>query len=232
MTLSASDWTAVLLTFKLALVSAFFLIIIAIPLALLLTRLPRFFKSIVVSLLTLPIVLPPTVLGFYLLSIMSPSGWLGTIATKMNIERLNFSFTGLVIASMVYSIPFAVQPIYQAFISINPAEKALARVMGLSPLKRLLLVSLPQAKMGVLIGFMMSFAHTLGEFGVVLMVGGNIEGISRVVSIQIYDHVESLQWQSAHQLSLFMLITSFMIILLMFLFSKTWGNTTKNAISF
>lgn len=232
MTLSASDWTAVLLTFKLALVSAFFLIIIAIPLALLLARLPRFFKSIVVSLLTLPIVLPPTVLGFYLLSIMSPSGWLGAIATKMNIERLNFSFTGLVIASMVYSIPFAVQPIYQAFISINPAEKALARVMGLSPLKRLLLVSLPQAKMGVLMGFMMSFAHTLGEFGVVLMVGGNIEGISRVVSIQIYDHVESLQWQSAHQLSLFMLITSFMIILLMFLFSKTWGNTTKNAISF
>ncbi len=218
--LSASDITALFLTLKLALVTTFVLMVVSIAIAYWLANTKSMAKQPVLAIVALPMVLPPTVIGFYVLLMLGSDGWVGQLGHALGFKSLNFTFTGIVIASVIYSLPFGVQPIQIAFESIDKTQYDVAQAMGANRLHRFWSVTLPQSRLGLLTAAMMVFAHTLGEFGVVLMVGGNIPGVSRVVSIQIYDHVESLNYASAHQLSWVMLGLSFAILLAMYLLPK------------
>jgi molybdate transport system permease protein len=206
------DWTAIWLTMRLAAVTSIVLVLFGVPLAhwLATTRWPgRVFMEAIVA---LPLVLPPTVLGFYVLVALGPRGPLGPWLAAIAGHPLPFSFAGLVIASVLYSLPFAVQPFTAAFRSIDRQLVEVAWATGGSPLRTFFRVTVPLAWPGLLAGFVLSFAHTLGEFGVVLMVGGNIPGVTRTVSISIYDAVQALDYASAANTSLFLLITSFAVL--------------------
>ena len=212
---SSDDWSAILLTQKLASATTAILLLLGIPLAWWLARSRHPGSAVVGTLVTLPLVLPPTVLGFYLLVLMGEQGPLGRLTTALGWGLLPFSFSGLLIASVLYSLPFAVQPLQQAFKAIGERPLEVAATLRASPLDTFFSVVLPLARPGVLTAAVMSFAHTVGEFGVVLMIGGNIPGTTRVVSVQIFDHVEALEYPQAHWLAGGMLLFSFVVLLVL-----------------
>lgn len=211
-----SDLGPLLLSLKLAGLTTAILLFAATPLAWWLVHTRSRLKAPVQALVALPIVLPPTVLGFYFLVFLSPNSTLGGLWVEASGSSLTFSFTGLVLASIVYSLPFAVQPLLSAFAALGRREYEAAQTLGASRLDAFVSVVLPLALPGFLGAAVLSFAHTLGEFGVVLMVGGNIPGETRTVSIAIYDHVESLDYAAAHTLSLILLAASFTVLLALF----------------
>ncbi|MEM7278430.1 MAG: molybdate ABC transporter permease subunit [Pseudomonadota bacterium] len=211
--MSPADIDALLTTLKLAVVSVAILLLVATPLAWWLSQTKRSFARIIEALVAMPLVLPPTVLGFYLLVLMGPQGVLGSWWVSLTGSTLSFSFAGLVIASCVHSLPFVVQPLQSAFESIGQAPLRAAHSLGASPRDTFLSVVLPMARRGYITAAVLSFAHTLGEFGVLLMVGGNIPGQTRVVSVAIYEHVEALDYASANQLSLILIAVSFTVLL-------------------
>lgn len=208
------------LTIKLAAVTTIVLLILGTPLAWWLARTQAWYKEVVGAVVTLPIVLPPTVLGFYLLVVMSPHS---PLTTLLGGRSFAFSFEGLVIGSVIYSLPFVVNPIRNAFEAVGNRPLEVAATLRASPLDTFFTVAVPLARPGFLTGAVLGFAHTIGEFGVVLMIGGSIPGETKVLSIAIFDYVETLQWGKAHVLSAGMLVFSFLVILLMMLAEKRLG---------
>lgn len=211
--LAELDWQPLLLSLQLALVTTLCLFVVGLPLAWWLAFGRRRYTLWIDAIVALPLVLPPTVLGFYLLVLLGPAGLLGKFWLQLSEHSLSFSFTGLVIASCCYSLPFVVQPLRDAFAAMGREPMAVAASLGAGVLDRFITVALPMAYRGVLTAAVLGFAHTLGEFGVVLMVGGNIPGETRVVSIAIYDHVETLDYSQAHLLSMVLLILSFLMLI-------------------
>ncbi len=210
--LTMINWTPILLTFRLALVTTTLLLVVSLPLAYWLAHTRSRLKPIAETLVSMPLVLPPTVLGFYLLLALSPQYALGSALDSIGL-RLIFSFEGLVIASMLYSLPFMVQPIQAGFSNLPASLTEAAYTMGKSKLTTLWRVLLPNLRPSLLTGVVLAFAHTIGEFGVVLMIGGNIPGKTKVASIAIYDEVEALNYAAANAYSLFLLVVSFLILL-------------------
>lgn len=196
--------------------------ILATPIAWWLAQTSSRWKPAVQATVALPIVLPPTVLGFYLLIVLGPAGAIGGWWVELTGSALTFSFTGLVIASCLYSLPFAVQPLVAAFESLGQRNLEAAWTLGASRMDAFFSVALPLSARGYLAAIVLSFAHTLGEFGVVLMVGGNIPGETRVISIAIYDQVESLNYSAAHQLSALLLVVAFVALFAMFFINRRW----------
>lgn len=207
--LSQSDFTAFVITLELAALSTVLLLLLATPLAWWLARSTSRITVFIEALIALPLVLPPTVLGFYLLLLMAPDGLLGRFS-------LAFSFEGLILGSMIYSLPFVVQPLQNSFASIGQRPLDVAATLGASAFDRFISVVLPMAKNGFLSAAVLGFAHTIGEFGVVLMIGGNIPGETQLASIAIYEHVEALDYASAHLLSALLLATSFVLLLMVY----------------
>jgi len=218
---SAADLSAIWLTFKLAVVVTFILLLVGTPLAWWLARTGSWWKGPVGAVIALPIVLPPTVIGFYLLVAMGPSGPLGFLTQALGIGLLPFTFAGLVIASVFYSLPFVVQPLQNAFESIPERALETAATLRASALDTFFSVVLPLARPGLLTASVLGFAHTVGEFGVVLMIGGNIPDKTRVVSVQIYDHVEAMEYASAHWLSAGMVVFAFVVLLALYTLNPT-----------
>lgn len=212
---------AVVLTLKLAGLTTVILLLLGTPLAWWLARTRSWAKGPVGALVALPIVLPPTVLGFYLLVTMGPNGPVGRLTEALGIGLLPFTFAGLVVGSVFYSLPFVVQPLQNAFEAIGDRPLEVAATLRASPLDCFLTVVLPLARPGYLTATVMGFAHTVGEFGVVLMIGGNIPDQTRVVSVQIYDHVEALEYTQAHWLAGGMVVFSFGVLLALYLFNPT-----------
>ncbi len=206
-------WPAIALTLQLASLSSALLLIIATPIAWWLSQTSSAWRKPIAALITLPLVLPPTVLGFYILIVLGPKGWIGELTQSLGLGVLSFSFTGLLIGSLIFSLPFAVQPIQYAFEAIGKRPLEVAATLRAGPLDAFFSVALPLAKPGLLTATVLSFAHTVGEFGVVLMIGGNIPGQTRVVSTQIYGYVESMAYEEAHLLSAGMLVFSFLVLL-------------------
>ena len=213
MFLAPADLQAIWLTVRLAAIVTAILLLVGTPVAWWLARTRSWAKGPLGALVALPLVLPPSVLGFYLLLTMGPNGPLGWLTTKLGVGQLPFTFWGLVLASVFYSLPFMVQPLQNSFEAIGDRPLQVAATLGASPLNAFFTVALPLAKPGFLTASIMTFAHTVGEFGVVLMIGGNIPGVTRVASVQIYDHVEALEYGQAHQLAAIMLIFSFLVLL-------------------
>jgi len=207
------DLAAIGLTLRLAALTTLLLLLLALPLAWWLASSPSRWRAPMEGLIALPLVLPPTVLGFYLLVLMGPDGPLGRFTQSMGWGLLSFTFTGLLIGSVVYSLPFAVQPLRDAFEAAGQRPLEVAQTLGATPLQAFLTVALPLARPGLLTAAVLSFAHTIGEFGVVLMIGGNIPGRTQVVSTQIYGHVEAMDYASAHTLAAVLLAFSFLILL-------------------
>jgi len=216
MLLDPADLQAIWLTIRLALVVTMILLLVGTPVAWWLARTRSWAKGPLGALVALPLVLPPSVMGFYLLLTMGPNGPLGWLTTKLGVSPLPFTFWGLVLASVFYSLPFMVQPLQNTFEAIGERPLQVAATLGASPLNAFFSVALPLAKPGFLTASIMTFAHTVGEFGVVLMIGGNIPGVSRVASVQIYDHVEALEYGQAHRLAAVLLIFSFLVLLGMY----------------
>jgi molybdate transport system permease protein len=216
-----SDLAAVWLTLKLATVVTLILLLIGTPIAWWLARTPSRWKGPVGAVVALPIVLPPTVLGFYLLLVMGPNGPVGHFTQWAGIGLLPFTFWGLVVASVFYSLPFVVQPIQNAFEAIGDRPLEAAATLRASPLDAFFSVAVPLAKPGFFTATILGFAHTVGEFGVVLMIGGNIPEKTRVVSVQIYDHVEALEYGQAHWLAGAMVVFSFLVLLALYTLNPT-----------
>jgi len=215
MNLDNSDLAAVGLTLRLAGVTTGVLLLIGTPLAWWLARTRSRLKAAVGAVVALPLVLPPTVLGFYLLVAMGPQGPVGQLTQALGIGLLPFTFTGLVVASVLYSMPFVVQPLQQAFEAIDEATLDAAATLRAGPLDRFFSVVVPLARPGFLTASVLGFAHTVGEFGVVLMIGGNIPGRTRTAAVQIYDHVEALRYGQAHALAGGLIAFSFLTVLLL-----------------
>lgn len=213
MMLDSQDLTALILTLKLAGLSTIILLTVGTPVAWWLSRSRWRFKFLIEAMIALPLVLPPTVLGFYLLVTLGPNGPIGGLVAAMGGPGLVFTFTGLVIGSVFYSMPFVIQPLQNAFTAVGQRPLEVAATLRASPLDRFFSVVVPMAKPGFITAAVLGFAHTLGEFGVVLMIGGNIPGETQVVSIAIYDHVESLEYGQAHWLSASLLILSFILLI-------------------
>ncbi len=211
--MTADAWQAVTLTLKLAALTSLLLLLLATPLAWWLSQTRSWWRSPISALVTLPLVLPPTVLGFYILVLLGPHGWIGQVTQAVGLGVLSFSFTGLLIGSIIFSLPFAVQPIQYAFEAIGRRPMEVAATLRARPLDAFFAVALPLAKPGLLTATVLSFAHTVGEFGVVLMIGGNIPGKTRVVSTQIYGHVEAMEYTQAHWLAGGMAIFSFAVLI-------------------
>ncbi len=211
------------LSVQLALVTTIVLILIGAPVAWWLSQTQTRWKPAIQAVVAMPIVLPPTVLGFYLLILLGPDGAIGGWWVQLTGSALTFSFTGLVIASCIYSLPFAVQPMQTAFESLPRQYLERAWTLGASRLDAFFSIAVPLSVRGFVSGIVLSFAHTLGEFGVVLMVGGNIPGETRVVSIAIYDHVETLNYTAAHTMSLVLLAFAFVILFGMFAINRRWS---------
>lgn len=216
---SDANLTAIILTLKLATIVTLLLLLIGTPLAWWLSRSKSWIRGPVSALVSLPIVLPPSVIGFYMLLAMGPQGPIGAFTEAIGIGLLPFTFPGLVLASVFYSLPFTVQPIQNAFESIGERPLEMAAVLRAGPWDRFFSVAVPLALPGFITGSILGFAHTLGEFGVVLMIGGNIPGVTQVISVQIYDHVEALDYADAHALSAFMLAFSFLILWALYSFN-------------
>jgi len=221
----AELWPPIWLTLKLATVTTAVLLILGTPVAWWLARSRARWKEAVAAIVALPLVLPPTVLGFYLLIALGPDGPGGWLAGLVGGRSLAFTFEGLVIGSVIYSMPFVVQPIRNAFEAFGERPLEVAATLRASPWDRFWTVAVPLARPGFLTGAVLGFAHTVGEFGVVLMIGGNIPGETRVLSVAIYDYVETLRWQEAHILAGGLLIFAFTVILSMTLFEKRIGRS-------
>ena len=213
----------ILLTLQLATLTTAILLVVGTPLAWWLARSPLWWKEAVAAVVALPLVLPPTVLGFYLLLLLGPHGPGGWLAGWWGAHSLAFTFPGLVIGSVLYSMPFVVQPIRNAFEAIGERPLEVAATLRAGPLDRFFTVALPLAKRGFLTGAVLGFAHTVGEFGVVLMIGGSIPGQTRVLSVAIFDYVETGEWATAHLLAGGMLAFSFVVILTMMMLEKRIG---------
>jgi molybdate transport system permease protein len=205
---------------KLGLVTVACLLLLATPLAWWLAFTRNRVRAPIEAVVALPLVLPPTVLGFYLLILLGPNGWIGRWWVELTDTTLTFSFLGLVIASIIYSLPFAVQPLQNAFETIGRAPLEAAATLGASPARRFLSVATPLARRGYLSAIVLVFAHTLGEFGVVLMVGGSIPGSTKVISIAVFEHVETINYAQAHILSAGLLVLSFLLLLSIFLLNR------------
>lgn len=215
MPLTSADFAAIWLTLQLAALTTVLLLLIGTPIAWWLARTRSWLKGPIGAVVALPLVLPPTVIGFYLLVAMGPHGVIGQFTERLGLGVLPFSFAGLVVGSVVYSLPFVVQPLQNAFEAIGVRPLEVAATLRAGPWDTFFAVVLPLAKPGFITASILGFAHTLGEFGVVLMIGGNIPGKTRVVSVQIFDHVEAMQYAQAHWLAGGMLILSFVILLLL-----------------
>lgn len=225
--LTAADLQAIGLTLRVAGLTTLILLLLGTPLAWWLARTSSWVKRPLNAIVALPIVLPPSVLGFYLLVLMGPQGPVGQWTQSLGLGLLPFSFPGLVVASVFYSLPFMVQPIQNAMEALGDRPLEVAATLRASPVDTFFSVVLPLCKPGMLSGTIMSFAHTVGEFGVVLMVGGNIPGVTRVVSVQIYDHVEAMEYADAHRLAAIMLGFSFVVLLALY----TYNGRRKKGVS-
>ena len=223
MMLTDADLTALLITLKLALVTTLILLLIGTPLAWWMARSRWRFKFLLEAVVALPLVLPPTVLGFYLLVALGPNGPIGGLMEWLGGQPLAFTFTGLVIGSVFYSMPFVVQPLQGAFSAIGHRPLEVAATLRASPLDRFFTVAVPLARSGFLTAAVLGFAHTLGEFGVVLMIGGNIPGETQVLSIAIYDHVEGLEYGHAHWLSGGLLLLSFLMLITVYALNRRFS---------
>lgn len=225
MFLSDNDLQAIWLTVRLAGIVTLILLVIGTPIAWWLARTRSWWKGPIGAVVALPLVLPPSVLGFYLLLAMGPNGPVGQFTQWLGLGALPFTFWGLVVASVFYSLPFMVQPVQNAFEAIGDRPLEAAATLRASPLDAFFSVALPLALPGFITASILTFAHTVGEFGVVLMIGGNIPGITRVASVQIYDHVEALEYLEAHRLSAVMLVFSFLVLLALYV----WRPNAKKA---
>lgn len=216
MPLDAGDLGAVWLTIKLASLTTAILLLVGTPIAWWLARTRSWLRGPVGAVVALPLVLPPTVIGFYLLLALGPNGWIGQGLQALGLGTVVFSFTGLVIGSVVYSMPFVVQPLQNAFAAIGQRPLEVAATLRASPWDTFVHVVLPLARPGFVTASILGFAHTVGEFGVVLMIGGNIPDKTRVVSVQIFDHVEAMEYAQAHWLAGAMLVFSFLVLLMLY----------------
>jgi len=225
MSLTGADTSAILLTLKLAAITTALLMLIATPLAWWLTHTHARLRAAVTALVALPLVLPPTVLGFYLLVMLGPQGAVGHWMQQLGLSTLPFTFAGLVVGSVVFSLPFAVQPIANAFAAIGTRPLEVAATLRASPWDRFVSIAIPLARPGFITAAVLAFAHTVGEFGVVLMLGGNIPGQTRVLSVAIYDHVEALEYADAHLLSAGLVAFSFLVLLMLGRYSGQWQRT-------
>jgi len=216
MFLTDGDLQAIWLTLRLASIVTLILLLVGTPIAWWLARSKAWWKGPVGAVVALPLVLPPSVLGFYLLLAMGPNGLVGQLTQSLGLGTLPFTYWGLVVASVFYSLPFMVQPLQTAFESMGERPMDVAATLRASPLDAFFTVAVPLARPGFLTASILTFAHTVGEFGVVLMIGGNIPGITRVASVQIYDHVEAMEYSDAHRLSAVMLVFSFVVLLALY----------------
>lgn len=223
--LTASDLSALSITLQLAAISTLLLLLLGTPLAWWLARTRSTLKPVIDACVALPLVLPPTVLGFYLLLALGPDGPLGKLTAALGLEPLAFSFAGLVIGSTIYSLPFVVQPLQDTFARLGSRPLEAAATLGAGTTDRWFSIVLPLARPGYITAAVLGFAHTLGEFGVVLMIGGNIPGSTRVLSIAIYDHVETLEYGQAHLLSGLLLALSFTLLLGVYLLNRRFTVT-------
>ena len=220
MLISPDDLRAIGLTLQLATLTTALLLVLATPLAWWLAQTRSRWRAPVAAAVALPLVLPPTVLGFYLLLALGPQGWAGQLTHWLGLGSLSFTFSGLVLGSVVYSLPFAVQPLQYAFEAIGPRPMEVAATLRARPLDAFFTVAVPLARPGFVTAAILSFAHTVGEFGVVLMIGGNIPGKTQVVSTQIYGHVEAMEYTQAHALAALMVLFSFAVLLVLGLQSR------------
>ena len=214
--LTPFDFAPIWLTLRLATVTTLLLLLVGTPLAWWLARTPSWLKGPVGAVVALPLVLPPTVIGFYLLVALGPQGALGQFTQALGLGTLPFTFAGLVVGSVLYSLPFVVQPIQNAFEALGERPMEAAAALRAGPWDRFFTVAVPLARPGFLTATILGFAHTVGEFGVVLMIGGNIPGATRVLSVAIYDHVEAMEYAQAHWLAGGMLLFSFLVLLALY----------------
>jgi molybdate transport system permease protein len=221
--MSDSDWLAVWLTIRLATVTTIVLLVLGTPLAWWLARTRSWLKHPINAVVALPIVLPPTVLGFYLLLLLGPQGPIGEFTIALGLGTLPFTFAGLVVGSVVYSLPFVVQPIQNAFEALGERPLEAAATLRASSWDRFFTVALPLARPGFLTATVLGFAHTIGEFGVVLMIGGAIPGETKVLSVAIYDHVETLEYAHAHVLAAGMIVFAFVVLLVLYSINRQLG---------
>ncbi len=221
--MSPDDWTAVGLTAQLAATTTLLLLILGAPLAWWLARTRSALKPVLASLVAMPLVLPPTVLGFYLLLLMGPAGAVGRATEALGLGRLPFTFAGLVVASVIYSLPFVVQPLQQAFEAIPEPTLEAAATLRAGPADRFFSVALPLARPGLLTASVLGFAHTVGEFGVVLMIGGGIPGQTRVLSVAVYDHVEASEFAAAHRLAAGLIAFAMVVLVTLYLVNRPTG---------
>lgn len=218
--LREADLVAFWITFKMAAVGTVMLLLLATPLAWWLARTRRKVKVIVEAVVALPLVMPPTVMGFYLLVLLGPRGWVGGLLESLGFHHLAFTFTGIVLGSMFFSLPFVVQPLQNAFAGAGLRVSEVASTLRASPVDRFFSVILPLARRGFLTAFVLSFAHAFGEFGMILMIGGSIPGATKVASIAIYDHVEAMDYAGAHALSAVLVLFSFAMLMVIFTLNR------------
>ena len=214
------SWPAIWLTFKLAFITVVVLLCLGLPFAWWLAHFTGRLKPFIEALVALPLVLPPTVLGFYLLTAFAPTSTLGSLWLTVTGEQFVFSFSGILFGSIVYSLPFVIQPLLTAFSQLGVHTKTTIKTLGISPLSGFIFVILPIIRPSIISAATLGFAHTLGEFGLILMIGGNIPGETQVVSIALFNQVESLQYAQAHALSVFLLITSLLSLTLLYKFNR------------
>ncbi len=218
--LNELDLSAIIVTIKLAIVSTSILILIGTPIAWWLSQTKFKFKAVFEAIIALPLILPPTVLGFYLLITLGSNGPIGKLLESLGGSSVAFTFTGLVVGSVIYSMPFVVQPLQNSFSSVGRKPLEVAATLGASKIDRFFSVAVPMSRSGFITAAVLGFAHTVGEFGVVLMIGGNIPGETGVVSIAIYDHVEAMEYGQAHWLAGGLLATSFLMLLFVYIINR------------
>ncbi len=221
--LNEYDLAALLVTIKLASITTVILILVGTPIAWWLSQTRFKFKAVIEAIIALPLILPPTVLGFYLLMTLGTNGPIGNFLESLGGSSIAFTFTGLVVGSVIYSLPFVVQPLQNSFGSIGKQPMEVAATLGASKLDRFFTVAVPLARSGFITASVLGFAHTVGEFGVVLMIGGNIPGETGVLSIAIYDHVEAMEYGQAHVLAGGLLILSFVMLLVVYIFNRRFS---------
>jgi molybdate transport system permease protein len=221
--LNEYDLSALLVTIKLASITTVILILVGTPIAWWLSQTRFKFKAVIEAIIALPLILPPTVLGFYLLMTLGTNGPIGNFLESLGGSSIAFTFTGLVVGSVIYSLPFVVQPLQNSFGSIGKQPMEVAATLGASKLDRFFTVAVPLARSGFITASVLGFAHTVGEFGVVLMIGGNIPGETGVLSIAIYDHVEAMEYGQAHVLAGGLLVLSFVMLLVVYTFNRRFS---------
>lgn len=226
---SSSDLSAIGLTLRLASLVTLLLLLLGTPLAWWLANTRSRLKPVIGAMVSLPLILPPTVLGFYLLLAMGPQGFVGKLTMALGLGTLPFTFAGLVVSSVIYSLPFVVQPIQNAMEALGKRPLEAAATLHAGPWDRFFTIVLAQARPGFITAAILGFAHTVGEFGVVLMIGGNIPGVSRVISVQIYDHVEALEYGQVHTLAATMVVFSFAVLLTVNAFNQNLANNVSAA---